>query len=251
MNDNELDEMLSQWKTPAVRPSLRERVRSAFEAEHPQQKDTRRPILRKLMDRMAVMPGAGKGLFGGAALGSVVFLLIIAQAFSQSGGLLPAPLPIPFTVKSEFLQYVDDGSPRLTNYLVSFRHEGNEISLSNEFPGDSLKTARWNVMNSTHLFLYRLFWRIHSTPERERADAARVTAGCLWPDQAATGHETILSYPTTIVQYKMVPSDHIRRTEWLAPDLDCFVLKSTTEALRDDGTFRLVTERLAISVLQR
>ena len=35
---------------------------------------------------------------------------------------------------------------------------------------------------------------------------------------------------------------------WMAPDLGCFALRITSEALRPDGTFRLVKTKQALRV---
>jgi hypothetical protein len=57
--------------------------------------------------------------------------------------------------------------------------------------------------------------------------------------------DTVLNYATTVSQYEFRDE---RFTEWLAPALDCFSLRSTTEKALPDGAFRLVSERVVLKV---
>ena len=68
--------------------------------------------------------------------------------------------------------------------------------------------------------------------------------GCV--NGPVVGHESILNYPTTAVEYRQ--DDYFKFTVWRGPDLGCFALRVTDEERQDDGTYRLVREKRALHV---
>lgn len=69
-------------------------------------------------------------------------------------------------------------------------------------------------------------------------------AGCA--NGPVVGRETILNHPTTAVERSLI--DSFRVTLWMAPDLGCFALRITSEELRPDGIFHIVTVKQALKV---
>lgn len=83
-----------------------------------------------------------------------------------------------------------------------------------------------------------------------RTEGARIRNDCAptnWWGRPMTviSKDTLLNYATTVSQYEFKDE---RFTQWLAPGLDCFSLRSTTEKALADGAFRLVSERRVIKV---
>jgi hypothetical protein len=193
-------------------------------------------------------------MFAGITAGAVVFLLVIAQAFPQSlTGL--SGTTFPFTVDSEAIEYQADGSSTIREYFTEAPLGG---VLSSEFPGDPLRTAQQRILDPLNLILYRI-----EKPFVDRQEArlnakypARAkhiaenqrTCGAPGAPWIVVGNETILNYATTGMQKVwMEEGKPVRFTQWSAPDLHCFTLKSTTEKTLD-GSFRLAYERRALKV---
>ncbi len=139
--------------------------------------------------------------------------------------------------------------------------EGGETVLSSSFPGDPLRTATAELLNPVrvildpvmHHVIDPLFFKPHRAEylrALEMALAARVRNGCVPSPHWATpmvviGKETVLNYTTTVSQYEFKDE---RFTEWFAPGLDCFSLRSTTEKAMPDRSFQLASERRVIKV---
>lgn len=247
MTDNELDEILDRWTAPTVPPSMRARVRAGFPA---------RP--RRLWRWR-------KSLFAAAILAAGAFFLIATQASPQP------PVPVPWTVDSEFLRYADDGSSSIEMDSTSWESNGSEILLSRSVPGNPLKTAllrAGDVMMPIHVGIMRQFMvNRRALEEAQRASLhlgfitgcdpntclllehtgfAKDPAGAGCTDQAIVERATILNYPTEAVRERW--TEHGRMTLWMAPALGCFALKITLEAERPDGTFHLVSAKQALKV---
>jgi hypothetical protein len=242
MNDNELDDMLNQWETPPVSPSLRNRMHAAFK----KQRESRRWF-------SWFMPAAGRGMFAGVAVGVVVCLLLIAQAFPQVLGPPSPALRVPYLVSYELVSYAEDGSSTVSQ-VFSYDYKGHEIVLNRIEPG--LSGLHWQFVLSLHNFLRRVAPSLVLPAESSERDAAfseRLRSGCGISESgsAVIGREDVLGYKTTVT--RTIYSDHgnSRFTEWDAPDLGCFTLKSTYERQRADGSFRLANERRPVTVAMR
>src|SRR5450631_2431770 len=108
--DDDLNCLLKTWTVPASPGSLEGRVRRAYR--------DRRERVPRAWARWIVgfMPAAG--LCAGVAVGAVVFLLVIAEAFPQSLTAISG-VTFPFTVDSEDIEYKVDGSSAIREYSTS------------------------------------------------------------------------------------------------------------------------------------
>ncbi len=208
------------------------------------------------------------GTVAGVMAGAVVLLAVITRAFPQSLNLVVPAGAI--TLDTEFLDYKDDGSYTVREYRSSFFKrttvkgdflDGEETVLSSSFPDDPLRTAAESFLNPiraildpiAHRAIDPLFFKPHRAEylrALEIALAARIHNGCTpsphWgTPMTVIGKETVLDYTTTVSQYEFKDE---RFTEWFAPGLDCFSLRSTTEKALPDGAFRLATERRVLKV---
>jgi hypothetical protein len=262
MNDTELDEMLDQWTVPPAPPSLRETVQAGFAAS--------RPPTAPVRWRSAFVPGVRKTLLAAAIVGVGAFLVVVTQALSQT----PPPARIPYTVDSEYIRYGDDGSQAVEMRSTSYTNQnGGEILLSRSIGGHPFETAVARSLDAALPLWQRLILPFAVSPQdmerfRKMKQSGlqtvgvitgcddwtclviqhwgfrRAAAGCV--EGTVVGSETILNYPTTAVQRSLGPQR--RLTLWMAPDLGCFALRTTTETLRPDGTFHLWQEKRAFKV---
>jgi hypothetical protein len=233
MNDTELDEMLNQWDVQDANPSIREKVRVRFRAERAQR--TNRSGLRRIA---ICLRGSGKGLAAGVVAAGV-FLLIVILTFPETLKSSQPPFRIPWFVEYDAVRYGNGGLPKSSEGILSFSRNGKEVILSES---DS------SIMNAVRAGLLRVAPAFFIPPESSE-DAAHLRA--LIRNDCATGrviaHETILKHLTTVVQN--TSPDHTRTTQWLAPDLECFALRLTSEERKSDGTFRLVLRKQASKII--
>lgn len=203
------------------------------------------------------VPIAGK--FAGVIAGAVVLLAMITRAFPQSLRMIAGPNAI--TIDSEYLDYNDDGSPKVSEYRTSyFSSTGGETTLLRSFPGDPLRTAAEGVLNPMRAILdpiARVIDPLFYKPGRAEylkalaiTEGARIRNDCapinMWGrPMTVINEDTVLNYATTVSQYEFRDE---RFTEWLALGLNCFSLKSTKEKALADGAFRLVSERRVLKV---
>lgn len=233
MNDTELDEMLNRWDAPPVRPELRQAVRAGF-----------------VPRRKWFMPGAWKGLFAGVAVGAVVCLVLITQAFPQSfplfsSGYRPGAT---YFLEYEMVRYANSGSPTIDVHITSLRNGGHELIVSmNSHPAKAQDTLV-GIGGALSVLLYK-FAPSLPFPRASTGQAAWVKAkvdmGCA--NEGVIGHETILGHATTIVQSSSPGQG--RSTAWLAPDMECYPLKLVNEVQRPDGTFYVSLKKLPIKVV--
>ena len=270
MNDTELDEILNRWIVAAPAPALRENVRAAFVAAQP----VTAPRVFKERERLAFLPAARRALLAAALVVVGVFLFVAVQALSQT----PPPVHIPYTVDSEFLRYGDDGTPTVEMLSTSYPGPyGGEVVLSRSIPGNSLATAAARTLDAVLPAWQRLILPFTVSPKdmekfkkmrQSGIETVGVISGCAdrtclvinhWGfrkpaagtsnacvEGDVVGSETILSHATTGIQRSLGSEGRI--TLWMAPDLGCFALRITTEALRPDGTVRLVQTKQALKV---
>ena len=248
-SDEDLNSLLHAWTVPPSPDYLADRLRSAYRKRTGSR---RRPWFR-IRWIAGLAPAAG--LFAGVTAGAVVFLLVIAQAFPQSLSTL-AGGPFPFTVDSEEIEYKADGSSKILEYFTS---AGGGRVLSSEFPGDPLRTAQQRILDPLNLIMYRIAEpyitrRVAALNARFPLRAkfiAELEQTCGAPNRewALVGNETILNYATLGIQKEwMEEGKPVRFTQWSAPDLHCFALKSTTEKTLN-GKLRPVFERRALKVM--
>ncbi|HKE27022.1 MAG TPA: hypothetical protein VKB88_31930 [Bryobacteraceae bacterium] len=231
MNDTELDDILNTWTAPEPPPSLRGRIRAGYAALAP------RPRRRFRLAYWA-------SVFGLAA-----FLLVLTAAFPQTARFV-APVPkIPFTVDSDMKTYEPDGTLNREIEMTTYMRNGSEIILSQSIPGHPLMTLAGAIINGAYDLwsevISPLFGKSRQEPNPQLR-AALVASGCVSGNATVLGHETILGYSTTIIQTTV--SHGIRSTQWMAPDLGCYVLKGIYERERPDGTYRPWSDRHAFKV---
>lgn len=273
-SDEDLNGLLKAWTAPRSPDSLEGRLRRAYgervrsRTTLSQEEGQRRKWSSGLWTRWMAqfVPTAGKVV--GVMAGAVVLLAVIARAFPQSLNLVIPTGAI--TLDSELLDYKDDGSYTVREYRSSFFKrttvegdflDGAETVLSSSFPADPLRTAAGSFLNPmraildaiAHRAIDPLFFKPHRSQYLRALEitlAARIRDGCTpsphWgTPMTVIGKETVLNYTTTVSQYEFKDE---RFTEWFAPGLDCFSLKSTTEKALPDGTFRLASERRVLKV---
>ncbi len=233
MNDTELDEMLNQWYVQDADSSAREKVRARFLAERAQ-----RTNLSGLTRIAIFLRGSGKGLAAGVVAAGV-FLLIVILTFPETLKSSQPPFRIPWLVAYDAVRYGNDGLPKSKEEILSFSRNGKEVILSES---DS------SIMNAVRVGLLRVAPAL-LIPSESSDDATHLSI--LIRNDCATGrviaHETILKHLTTVVQN--TSPDHTRTTQWLAPDLECFTLRLTSEEQKSDGTFRLVLRKQASKII--
>jgi len=261
MNETELDEMLNQWDAPEVPRRL------LAELHEMQRKQKSGWTMRWLA---WLVPG-GK-LFAGAAVGSVVCLLLMIriQAAPQAPGI-----HVPWTVDSELIKYADDGTSSVEMQMTSYKLDArNEVLLSRSVPGNVFMTAFGRTLDVVGPALSRLtlpFVVDANTLERVRkmrrehpgiglisgctgeADSDCLTLGHYGLEAGNSciagkivDHATILNHATEAVRERWM--EHGRMTIWSAPDLQCFALKVTYESQQADGSFHLVRAKQAVKV---
>jgi len=245
--EEELNDLLKSWTVPQTPASLEGRLRSAY-------RDRSTP---GKWSRWVAGLSPATGLVAGMSAGALVFLLVIAEAFPQTvTGLSGTTFPI--TADFEEIAYNANGTSVV---LERFTSAGGGLVLSSEFPGDPLRTAQQRILDPLSLFLFRLAAPIRN---RQGARFARLIANnpllaervaerqrtCSEPGSPWTvvGTQTILNYATTGIQKVwMEEGKPVRLTQWSAPDLHCFTLKSTTEKTFD-GELRPAFEQRALKV---
>lgn len=258
LSDEDLDCLLKTWTAPRSPDSLEGRLRGAYRERRQNRGSVAWP---RWIARIA--PIAGK--FAAVLASGIILLAVITRAFPQSLNLIAPSGAI--TVDSEFLEYKDDGSYTVTEYRTSSFLEWEEMVWSSSFPGDPLRTAAAEFLNPAraildpiaHSLIAPLFYkpgRAELLKARAKFLAERIRNGCTptnmwgWP-MTVIGKETVLNYTTTVVSRFKPEGRDDRFTEWLAPALDCFSLRSTREMAIADGTFRLVSERRVLKVEHR
>lgn len=259
MNDTELDEMLDRWSAPVAPESLRERVTAG---------------LRPQPERSRFRWSWGKSLMAAGVL--AMLLLVVTRAVPQT---LPPVTHHPYVVLSEFVRYAKDGSAQVQMYSTSYNDEyGREMMVARNIPDNAFGDVVARTMDALADAAAPLVVRLqrlspHGAEADSRATVGPIpsvntecvektcihgTAHYLLPKAAANpaigcvdgpviDRETILDYPTVALQLPL-DGNHIRRTVWMAPALGCFALKVATERQQPDGTFRLVSGKLAIKV---
>jgi hypothetical protein len=251
-SDDDLNGLLKAWTAPPSPASLEVRLRRAYGVRVYSRTTPRTRWIA------GWLPLAGK--LAGALAGAVVLLAVITRAFPQSLDLIAPDGAI--IIDAEFLNYGDDGSPTVSEYRTSSLTLTSsfygETILSSSFPGNPLRTAAVELLNPVEAIvgprMHRMFDPWFEKPGRAKAleigVAARIRNGCTPTNHWATpmtviGKETVLNYTTTVSQYEFKDE---KFTEWFAPALDCFSLRSTTEKARSDGAVQLTSERRVLKV---
>ena len=176
---------------------------------------------------------------------AAVILAVSVFAYPQTA-TASGPLPIPFTVDSEFLDYSKDGTPQIDMYATSFQHNRREVILSSSLPGKPFVNTVRRLIDVTSFLFFEATLPLRADAERDEEVAARrsTEAGCRdgWPVVRA---EPILGYETTVTQFSNAQQ---KITMWRAPNLGCFLMKFSMEEKREDGAFHIVKSRRALKV---
>lgn len=231
MNDNELDEMMDQWKAPQASDGLRRNVRNACAAAQPPKKRWFRSI----------MPVAGRGLFAGVAVGAAMCLLLITQAFPQT-----PPAGNAYLVQYEWTRYGDNGAKTSDAQIKAFNYNGHEFVIGMSDPENSLHSMLFHIHGAIFMMAVHLapsLMLAERSPEREAWVKSKVSTGCA--GDTVVGHETVAGHPSTIVQSS---EGRHRTTAWLAPDMGCYTLKVMNEDQLADGSYRLRSLKRPVSV---
>ena len=130
MNDMELDELLNNWKPPAIPASLREGVCRAI------------PVRTALPERTTW--GRWRLWLAAASVATFVIAILLSNRNAFTTPLIPPP----FTVDSEIIRY-DDGSlvekgPKMLA-IRSFNQDGSELILSWSSNDDSFGVFVWRL----------------------------------------------------------------------------------------------------------
>ena len=263
MTDTELDEMLDEWDVPPEPASLRQSVHAEFAAGQRRQKESGWPMRWLVW----LVPGSAGRLFGGAVIGSVVFLLAMIQFSPQAFGTGSPPAHIPWTADSELIRYAGDGSSSVEMYMTSYEFNSNEVLLSRSAPRNLFMTAVDRTLDAGLPVPGRLTAPFLSPDTLEKLKRARAQTvglisgcsdvGCLTLEHYSftkgndclageiVGRETMLNHPIEAVRKRWLDG---RMTVWTAPDLDCFALKVTYEERQSDGTFKPVRSKQAMKI---
>jgi len=243
MTDNELDEMLNQWKAPAVRESLREDLRGRFAAGPVRANRSR--WWRRMLD---AMPRTRIRRVAVVAVGAAAALFAIMQVSPQTVRLASNGFRIPYYVEYEFERYADDGSAPHQTRITSFPYGGGEIIMSVTESGDSFLNSVRTILSSIRrqAILAMPSLALPKEPPMAEPDwfAGFVKSGCA-SGGTVVGHETIAGHETTVIQSG---SPGTRVMIWLAPDLACHALKLTDEVREPNGRYRLKLRKEAIKV---
>jgi hypothetical protein len=243
MNDNELDEMLDQWKPPVMRDSVRENIKAGYAARP--QRPSRAGLLWRMRDATAALHLRRLAVITMAA---VAVLFLIVQVFPQAVRMASAGFRIPYYVEYEFARYPDNGADPHPSRVTVFPYGGLAIVMSVRESGDSLLTAARNIANSVRnqfiLAVPALVLPKGPPMAKPGWFDGFVSSGCS-NGKNVVGHETIAGHATTVVE-STSPGHRVRI--WLAPDLDCFDLKFTDEVQAPDGRYRLTLGKEALKV---
>jgi len=256
MNDKELDELLNQWKTPAVSASMRETVRARIAVKQ------RKPLWTWFW--------GWKPVAAATAVFAIAVVLTNTYAFPRKDG------PPPFIVESEITRYDDfdclmcwllPAYPGPSHArMTSYNENGSEVVLSWFSPGKlRLPAALWSAKLAVSGAFDNIGRLIPLMPELEPPDyyAGVYTAvnerrglgsrdnlvrySCRPTGRAGEfiGEEVVLGYPTVIVRDGLYKG---RVTLWMAPELSCFALRATVETEQPDGSWSMVSEKNALKV---
>ncbi len=153
---------------------------------------------------------------------------------------------IPYAAESVFMKYKDDGSATVESYTTSYQQDGKEIVLSEFIPGHPFQTGIRRALDTFGFVTSQVIQRLGRRSEQPKTGAATpVKNDCSAGSGRSIGRETILNYPTIVVQRDM---GRQRMTLWVAPDLGCFAMKLAIEERRPDGNFRLRLEKKTLNV---
>jgi hypothetical protein len=242
MTDQELDEILDTWTAPDIPTTLRPRTLSRFGPKH------RPPIFRRVL----------------IATAFAATLLLAVEAIPQS--FTPQPPP-PFTVESAFDRFTRSGAHRIQMFSTSYNDSsGMEITLSRWLPGNTMGTAVRNALDAVTTYYVGLVGHLHpQLAQRNQVPRVRYacgddgclsalsraipwlnpSTGCVTPERILS-RETILGYSTVAARISGDADKKI--TAWLAPELNCFALRITTEDQQADGSLQLTWVKQAIKV---
>jgi len=246
MNDTELDEMLDQWKVPAMRDSLCEDLPTGFAATLGRANP--RGLLRRML---AAASGIRLGRLAIATMGAAVLLFILIQVSPLTVRMASPGFRIPFYVEFAFASYSDSGPVPYQSRITAFPYGGHEINMSVIEPGGSLLTAIREVAGSIRTYFVLAMPSLVLPKEPPMAEppwfAGFVRSGCA-EGRTVVGHEIIAGYETTIVQSEWQKG---RMKIWMAPDLACFALKFTNEVRQPDGSYRFLVRKEAVRVTMK
>ncbi|MEP6716500.1 MAG: hypothetical protein ABJC09_13100, partial [Terriglobia bacterium] len=150
MNDQELDQILDEWKTPMAPDSLRDGVRNRF------RQAVARPVRNWWIG--SFMPRAG------AIAAAALFVLVLTKG---AASVLWAPEEASnaaFTIETESRDYFEDGSSSASVYSAAYDENGRQVPLSRSVPNDRLGTLQLRTMDWIVSLHKALAERIHGEP---------------------------------------------------------------------------------------
>lgn len=242
MNDTELDEMLNQWKSPAMRDSLREDLRAEFAV-------VAGPQRRGLVARAVAAASAIRlGRLAIATIGVTALVFAYVQLTPKTARTASPAFRIPFYVDFAFTSYPVNGGTPYQSRITTFPYAGHEINMSVVESGGPLLTAvrqiAASVRNQAILLMPSLVIP-KQPPQTEPAwFAGFVRSGCT-QGRNVVGQEIIAGHQTSVMEGE---SPTARIKVWEAPDLDCFALKVTNEIRQPDGSYRFQVRKEAVRV---
>jgi len=237
MTDNELDEMLDCWRTPALRESLTDEVRAGF-AQIAKPVPQRRRLPRIRFGRLAI-----------ATVAAATFLFAIVQVSPRTVRTASPGFRIPFYVESTFERFGDDGSLEYRSRMTAFPYGGIDFNMSVvEESGNPIRSVFQGIASAIRNQFVLAMPSLVLPKQPPMAEpawfAGFVRSGCT-QGRTVVGHETIAGYATTILQSE-TPRGRLR--VWMAPDLACYSLRLTDEFEEADGSYRLRLRKNAVTV---
>jgi hypothetical protein len=234
MTDQELDELLNRWEAPETGEAARERLRAGY-AGLPALEPVAAP--KRRLRRVATI-----------AVGIAALLFAIIQISPETVRMASPGYRIPFYVEYQFWRYADDGRTAHPSRVTAFPYAGHEIIMSVREPGHFLMVAARNIANSIRdQFILAMPSLVlpKGPPMAEPAWFADfVNSGCA-KDKLVVGHEKVAGYSTTVVESG---APNYRVKVWMAPELQCFALKFTSEVPGPGGTYRPLFRKEAVKV---
>ena len=119
---------------------------------------------------------------------------------------------------------------KVTEYRTEYMRDGAEVTLSSSYPDNPLMTIHNRFFFAFENLMYPMVRTVHG-PNKRAISRETVANDCVAPgarDVKVIGHEKILGYMAAALRLPNGVGNDGRYTEWRAPALGCFVLRSTS-----------------------